>query len=90
MAKEYIRYRLTKHTRCKQVETSKSYAIRWRKEIHFLPKSKCNIFYIDKAGPIKWVLEVPVWLIEKNEKLEEILILIQQENEYRYKEIDNS
>tara|TARA_R100001163_G_C5008092_1_gene154921 strand:+ start:413 stop:661 length:249 start_codon:yes stop_codon:yes gene_type:complete len=81
MAQEFIRYTLNKSNRCKQVESSKAYALRWKKEIHFLPKSSCKMYDINFNNSAKWIVEIPVWLIEKNKELREILKLIQQENE---------
>tara|TARA_R100000655_G_scaffold110111_1_gene167732 strand:- start:3277 stop:3525 length:249 start_codon:yes stop_codon:yes gene_type:complete len=81
MAKEFIRYTLNKSNRCEQVETSKAYALRWKKEIHFLPKSSCKMFDVNFNNSAKWIVEIPVWLIEKNNELREILKLIKQENE---------
>lgn len=81
MAQEFIRYTLNKSNRCEQVETSKAYALRWKKEIHFLPKSSCKMYDINLDNSKKWIVEIPVWLIEKNKELSEVLKLIQQENE---------
>ena len=89
MATYYTRIRLNGGNRCKRVETSKAYALKLRKEICFIPKEYCKMYDLDSDN-IKWMVDIPEWLISKSEKVREFVQLIQQENEHRYKEIDNS
>jgi hypothetical protein len=75
--------RLNSSTRCKRVESEKAYALKWRSEIHFLPKSKCLIIDVEKKDihdSEEWDLVIPDWLINKNDDLKSLCRLIYDSN----------
>ena len=78
----FKRYHLNGGQRCLQAETDKAYAIRWRREIVFIPKEYCKMYDFEDKDT-KWIVEVPIWLEEKNEDIREIFELIRNENESR-------
>ena len=82
MCRAFKRYRLNGSNRCEAVETNKAFALKWKAELSFIPKEHCRMYDFDD-GAAKWIVEIPIWLIEKNEQLSEILELIQEENESR-------
>jgi hypothetical protein len=83
MSKIFERIALNGSNRCEAVETSKAYALKIRNEICFIPKEHCKMFELDYDNQIKWIVEIPIWLIERNEKINEFVNLINQENENR-------
>ena len=78
----FTRIMLNRSNRCEAVESSKSFALKWRNRICFLPTEYCKIYDSEIKG-IKWIIDIPVWLIEKNETIKEFVELITEENEDR-------
>lgn len=72
--------KLTCSDRCRAVETPKSYALRWRNSVCFIPRSYCKMYEIND-GYYRWVVEIPSWLLEKNEKLARMFNYIKEQND---------
>ena len=91
---ELVKLYLSTSSRCRNVETEKSYALQYRCMIVHIPKSQCTmeeVFPKDECPPSyelcqrksidRWYCTIPVWLIEKNEELKEIVNLLKTDYE---------
>ena len=72
--------KLSASDRVRAVETNKSYALTWFKKIYFFPKSQCKMYEIDDWY-YRWIIEIPTWLIDKNDEIREIFNLIKERND---------
>tara|TARA_R100000278_G_scaffold49545_1_gene42362 strand:- start:2448 stop:2711 length:264 start_codon:yes stop_codon:yes gene_type:complete len=80
---ELVKLYLSTTSRCRNVETDKSYALKYRSMIVHIPKSQCTMDAINIRGDKleRWYCTIPVWLIEKNEELKEIVNYLKTEYE---------
>ena len=83
MPKEYINLKLTTGTRCRNVETDKTYAIKNFKENVFVPRKHCKLYEIKDDEKYRWVIEIPVWLAIKSEDIANAIMYIQDLNEFK-------
>jgi len=72
---------LTSGTRCRNVETEKAYAIKLFRQNVFVSK-KCCVMQKITHDRYRWTLDIPTWMIEKNEDLEDAVIYIEDLNEW--------
>ena len=83
--KETVIY-LSTCSRCRNVETEKSYALKYRDLIVYIPKSQCKMEEVfgkedlipsyvlgERTSISRWWCTIPNWLIEKNEDLSQII-----------------
>tara|TARA_R100000541_G_scaffold22744_1_gene32670 strand:+ start:369 stop:620 length:252 start_codon:yes stop_codon:yes gene_type:complete len=82
MCRAFKRYHLNAGHRCLKLETGKAFALKWRSRVVFIPKEYCKMYDFED-GFTRWILEVPIWLEEKNDELRFLLELIISENESR-------
>ena len=80
---DVVKLYLSSCSRCRNVETEKSYALKWRNTIVHIPKSQCTMDDVEITGDKleRWYCTIPVWLIEKNEELKEIVNYLKTEYE---------
>ena len=76
-----VKLYLSTCSRCRNVETEKSYALKWRDFIVHIPKSQCKMEQVEITGDSldRWHCTIPTWLIEKNEELKEIVNYLKTE-----------
>lgn len=86
MAKMYVRVACSKGQRMPRIESDKSIALQSGfKSYIFIPKKFCKIYELPiEQMPLRWAIDIPKWLIEKNEELKQTIELINYENEDRY------
>tara|TARA_Y100000385_G_C13030358_1_gene610455 strand:- start:241 stop:717 length:477 start_codon:yes stop_codon:yes gene_type:complete len=79
--KNEVKLYLSNCSRCRNVETEKSYALKWRDFIVHIPKSQCKMEQVEITGDSldRWHCTIPNWLIEKNEDLKEIVNYLKTE-----------
>ena len=82
MTNEHINVYLSPSSRCRSVETEKSYALKWRNLIVHIPKSQCemNALEVEIDSLYRWEVNIPNWLINKNSELKEITQYLKDEN----------
>lgn len=70
-------------SRCRNVETDKSYALKYRDFIVHIPKSQCKMEQLEITGDTldRWYCTIPTWLIEKNDELKEIVNYLKAEHD---------
>ena len=78
-----VRLYLSTCSRCINVETEKSYALKWRDFIVHIPKSQCKMEQVEISGDSldRWHCTIPTWLIEKNDELKEIVKYLKTERD---------
>jgi hypothetical protein len=79
MTTENIKLYLSPSSRCRNAETEKSYALKWRNFIVHIPKSQCEMTTIESNQLYRWSCTIPNWLIAKNEDLKEIVNYLNEE-----------